>query len=299
MRDVEWKTFEVSVPGKWVLSGEHAVLRGATAVAFPHPEFSLRLQFTPSEEGGSPGASGLEIHPDWARSVILDLLQLVQDEQNARGREFHLPSGRLTLESSVPAGAGLGSSAALCVAVARWLSGPLGLPDAALLEFATHLEHRFHGKSSGMDVAACAIARPVSFVRGRGPTLLQLEHFPRFTFHDTGLRASTSECIRRVELLREEDPVSAIRADELMGRASRQILEGLSRFDRAGGATGGDGEALRLVADGMKSAHEAFLVWSLVPEKVQRELEDLQRRGALAVKLTGAGGGGFLVALWP
>ena len=112
-------------------------------------------------------------------------------------------------------------------------------------------------------------------------------------------RASPLEISRRVELLREEDPVSAIRADELMGRASRQILEGLSRFDRAGGATGGDGEALRLVADGMKSAHEAFLVWSLVPGKVQRELEDLQRRGALAVKLTGAGGGGFLVALWP
>ena len=125
------------------------------------------------------------------------------------------------------------------------------------------------------------------------------EPWPRVTVKQHTAAINYDTASMRVELLREEDPVSAIRADELMGRASRQILEGLSRFDRAGGATGGDGEALRLVADGMKSAHEAFLVWSLVPGKVQRELEDLQRRGALAVKLTGAGGGGFLVALWP
>jgi mevalonate kinase len=298
MRQGEWEKFEIHVPGKWVLAGEHAVLRGATAVAFPHSEFRLMLRFDPQLEGASSRDGSLEIHPEWARSVIMDLLQMVRDEQNSRGREFHFPSGRLTLESSVPSGAGLGSSAALCVAVARWLSATLGVPDASILEFATHLEHRFHGKSSGMDVAVCAVAKPISFVRGRGPTFLQLEHFPKFSFHDTGLRASTSECIRRVEQLREDDPVSAIRADELMSRASRLILEGLPQFDGAASETQRQA-ALKRVAEGMKSAHEAFLIWSLVPGKVQREIEDLYREGALAVKITGAGGGGFLVALWP
>jgi mevalonate kinase len=301
MRQGGWNKFIIRAPGKWVLSGEHAVLRGATAVAFPHPEFCLTLEFEPASEFASKGdgeGSGLEIQPEWARSVILDLLQMVRDEQNARGREFQFPAGRLMLESTVPSGAGLGSSAALCVAVARWLSEPLGVPDAGILEFATHLEHRFHGKSSGMDVAVCAVERPISFVRGRGPTFLQLKRFPKFTFHDTGLRASTSECIRRVEQLREDDPVSAIRADELMSRASRFVLEGLPAYDGASGQPASE-TALKRVAEGMKSAHEAFLIWSLVPGKVQREIEDLYRQGALAVKLTGAGGGGFLVALWP
>ncbi len=277
----KWPHFEVSAPAKWVLTGEHAVLRGATAVAFPHPDFSLRLAFVPESEGA------FEVVPETARSVILDLLHLVQDEQNARGREFQIPAGKLSLSSNIPSGAGLGSSAALCVAVARWLSEPLGIPEAGLLEFATHLEHRFHGKSSGMDIAVCAVGRPISFVRGRGPTLLGVQSFPHFTFHDTELRASTSECIRRVERLRDDDPVTAIRADELMAKASRQALEGLARSD------------LQLVADGMRSAHEAFLIWSLVPGAVQRQVEEFYRRGALAVKLTGAGGGGFLVALWP
>lgn len=298
MRQKVWDRFEIHVPAKWVLSGEHAVLRGATAVAFPHPDFQLILRFEPDQAVDLGNNASLEVRPHWAKSVILDLIQMVRDEQNARGREFHIPPGRLILESTIPSGAGLGSSAALCVALARWLSQPLGLPDAGILEFATHLEHRFHGKSSGMDVAVCAVEKPISFVRGRGPTLLPIGRFPSFTFHDTGLRASTSECIRRVEVLREEDPISAIRADELVSRASRSILEGLTLFDEAPGASERD-LALRRVADGMKSAHEAFLIWSLVPGQVQREIENLYREGALAVKLTGAGGGGFLVALWP
>ncbi|NDD91099.1 hypothetical protein EBZ37_03335 [bacterium] len=295
MRNREWVPFSTRCPGKWVLSGEHAVLRGATAVALPHPEFSLSLEFTP---GAASKESAFVVNPGWAASVIMDLLRLVQDEQNQRGHEFHFPVGKLVIQSTVPTGAGLGSSAALCVAVARWLSGPVGIPEAGILEFATHLEHRFHGKSSGMDVAVCAVQKPISFVRGRGPTLLQFEAFPKFTFHDTGLRASTSECIRRVEQLRDDDPVSAIRADEFMAKSSRLALEGLTRFDQAKDEDSRR-QASKLVSEGMKLAHESFLIWSLVPGKVQRDIEDLYRQGASAVKLTGAGAGGFLVALWP
>jgi mevalonate kinase len=95
-----------------------------------------------------------------------------------------------------------------------------------------------------------------------------------------------------------EDPISAIRADESMSRASRLVLEGLAHFDRIS-APGALDQALGLIAQGMKAAHESFLIWALVPGKVQRDIEALYRQGALAVKLTGAGGGGFLVALWP
>lgn len=292
-----WTLFRTLAPAKWVWVGEHSVLRGATAIAFPHPEFSLTLQFVP-EQGESRGRrdlSGLKIEPEWARSVIEDLLKSVQDEQHEQGREFALPVGRLTIDSTIPSGAGLGSSAALCVAIARWLSEPLGIPEAGLLEFATHLEHRFHGKSSGMDVAVCAIQKPLSFVRGRGPTLLQPAHFPKVTFHDTGLRATTSECIRRVDELRDEDPVAGIRADELMSRASRLTLETLPRL----GPPQGGAESLKKLGDALRMAHESFLIWRLVPASVQRLIEDLQRQGALGAKLTGAGGGGFVIAIWP
>ncbi|MEK6577816.1 MAG: hypothetical protein AABZ55_01200, partial [Bdellovibrionota bacterium] len=67
---MRWSRFETRVPGKWVLAGEHAVLRGGTAVTLPHPQFSLKLSF-------KPGGLGLRVVPVAAESVIRDLLGAV------------------------------------------------------------------------------------------------------------------------------------------------------------------------------------------------------------------------------
>jgi mevalonate kinase len=55
---------------------------------------------------------------------------------------------------------------------------------------------------------------------------------------------------------------------------------------------------LALIARSMKRAQECFATWQLIPGDAYRLAQDLERQGALAVKITGAGGGGFLVALW-
>ena len=282
-----WSTFETRVPGKWVLAGEHTVLRGGSAVALPHPDFSLKLSFTPGT------SSGLTVFPDSATAVIRDLLRAVEDRWQNEDRSFPKPQGELKLESTIPIGSGLGSSAALCVAMTRWLAGPLGIPAAEIQEFATQLEHRFHGRSSGMDIAVTSAGQPVAFSMERGAKALGVRSLPKFTFHDTGLRARTSDCVVKVEAFREENPILAMKTDELMGLATRNSTEGLIRF------SAGDPEGLRLLAQGMKQAQEAFYTWKLVPDEGRRLEADLFDQGALAVKLTGAGGGGFLVALWP
>ncbi len=38
---------ETIVHGKWILAGEHAVIRGFGALIFPIPSQQLRLQFNP------------------------------------------------------------------------------------------------------------------------------------------------------------------------------------------------------------------------------------------------------------
>jgi mevalonate kinase len=288
---VSGAAFRTTVPGKWVLAGEHAVLRGATAIALPHPEFRLELVF-------EPGRGALDVEPAAARPVIDELLLSVRDGWEAdaghEGRSFPGPEGRLRLHSTIPIGAGLGSSAALCVALSRWLADPLGIPPERRAEFARTLEHRFHGRSSGMDVAAVSAGEPISFVQDRGAERLRVRNLPRFTFHDTGLRTRTSECVYRVERFRERDPLAALRADESMGAASRLAMEGLMSYDR-----GDRDEGLAKLAEAMRRGQECFLAWELLPGEAKRLAEDLVRRGALAAKLTGAGGGGFVVALWP
>lgn len=277
-----WFRFQKKVPGKWVLAGEHSVLRGATAVALPHPEFGLTLTFEPDSSGR------LSVDPASAESTLLDLLEAVEENwQESHERSFPRPSGRLRIESTIPMGAGLGSSAALCVALAHWMSEPLGIPESELFEFAKSLEHRFHGKSSGMDVAVVTAGRPISFSMNQGARSLQIQALPKFTFHDTQHRARTSDCILRVEKLREENPFLGMKTDEKMATASRKATEGLIRSD------------LAVLTQAMKEAQECYYTWELVPGDAQRLEQELYRQGALAVKLTGAGGGGFLVALWP
>jgi mevalonate kinase len=283
-----WSSFRTQVPGKWVLSGEHAVLSGATAIALPHPEFKLLLDFQATRD------QELRIVPEDAREVIRELLLSLQDEQNLEGYSFLLPTGVLRLESTIPIGAGLGSSAALCVALTRWMAEPMRLSQDQWFEFAKRLEHRFHGKSSGMDIAVTSAKEPVSFSIARGAQTLGIRRIPAFTFHDTGLRARTSECVLRVERFREANPFLALKTDERMSAASCCALEGLSLYDR-GEFQGG----LNQIVKAMKEAQECFYSWELIPGAVQRLEKELLGKGALAVKLTGAGGGGFLVALWP
>ncbi len=284
-----WTPFQTRVRGKWVLAGEHAVLRGGSAIALPHPEFALELEFKPLAQSAS-----LEVIPESAQPVIQEILATVLDQ------EIAAPTGRLEIRSSIPIGAGLGSSAALCVAVGRWLSPILGLSTpSSLQEFATRLEHRFHGRSSGMDVAAIVAGEPISFIMkdGSGAIPLGVQKQPRFTFHDTGLRARTSDCVAKVEKLREKDPVLAEKLDRQMSAASQLALDGLVRYGSQSSSKEAK-EALEMIASAMRHAQECFYAWQLIPAEAKKLQAELLAKGALATKVTGAGDGGMIVALW-
>src|SRR4051812_1994384 len=119
---MSWPLFKTHVPGKWVLDGEHSVLRGGTAIALPYEEIGLTLSFEPGES-----IEGFSVMPQDAESLIKKLVSSVCSK---------IPNGKLKIESTIPIGAGLGSSAALCVALTQWLSEPLGIPNDQRIEFA-------------------------------------------------------------------------------------------------------------------------------------------------------------------
>ena len=291
---MKWTHFKTRVPAKWVLSGEHAVLRGATAIAIPHSSMGLELEFDPDFQPDFQKDRQIQVEPQSAQPLIRELLESIGESWEFGDRSFKMPVGRLKIESSIPIGAGLGSSAALCVALTRWISQPTNIGGPEQIELAKTLEHRFHGRSSGMDVAVISKGEPIAFTM-EGPKIksIGIKKLPRFTFHDTGLRARTSECVLRVEKFREEIPLVALKIDEAMGEASRYALEGLVRYD-----AGAEKEGLALLQKGMNQARECFYAWELMPGQAKRLEEDLLKQGALSVKMTGAGGGGMIVALW-
>lgn len=273
--------FKTTVPGKWVLAGEHTVLRGGSAVALPHPEYKLSLEFSPQK------INTLQVEPQSVEVTVLSLLERAQEVLKSKNILFDLPKGILKIESSIPTGAGLGSSAALCVALSRFVLAGL-LPNSQTpdeIDLARELEHVFHGKSSGMDVAVVSLEKPILFSMESGAKPLKISKFPSFLFVDTGLRSSTRDCVLKVEEKRKSNVGLATQWDEQMNLASSEVVQGLESND------------LHLLAQGMNRSQKVFESWGLVPSKVTEISKENTLKDKLAWRLTGAGDGGFLVAL--
>lgn len=282
---MNWAAFRTETTGKWVLTGEHSVLRGGTALALPLIDRRLHFSFYPGHS--------LQIHPEEARKPVLDLLCSLEEYCRKNDLSFSMPEGTITIQSEIPFGAGLGSSAALCVALVRWFSQQTPLTPEHTFTLARALEDTFHGQSSGMDVAVILAGEPISFSMQGGTRTLHIRHLPRFSLHDTGLRARTSDCIEQVQRLRNSNPTAAIAADETMAQASRKATEGLLLYD-----SGNHKSGLNILAEAINLAQSCFDQWDLVPAQARTLQTKLLAEGAKAVKMTGAGGGGMVVALW-
>jgi mevalonate kinase len=77
----------------------------------------------------------------------------------------------VTLDATVPAGAGLGSSAAMAIAVGRALLEfyDKAISDEALFDAAMASERVFHGNPSGLDHMAAMRGGVFRFLRGQPP----------------------------------------------------------------------------------------------------------------------------------
>ena len=266
--------------GKWILAGEHAVLRGGRALAFPLLSRCLKLTFEP--------ADGLDVTFTGPHGEEFKLLFAgVLDSALTRLKRSHPPRGRFVIDSSLPVGTGLGASAALCGSVARWCGAMGWLAEAEHYEFARGLEDLFHGESSGLDVAVSLGARGVRFTRGQPFETVSPNWWPRLYLSYSGQRGITSECVNKVKSLFLTDPGRAAEIDRQMGRAVELVDRALSNQNGFEG-----------FAEGIRLARGCFEEWNLCPPDVARHLDELTAAGAVAVKPTGSGGGGFVLSLW-
>jgi mevalonate kinase len=56
--------------------------------------------------------------------------------------------------------------------------------------------------------------------------------------------------------------------------------------------------ALSQLQQSINMARDCFAQWALIDSSAQAEMDRLLSQGALAVKPTGSGGGGYLLSLW-
>ncbi len=283
---------KLEVPGKWILAGEHTVLRGGRALVFPLHSRQLRLSFHHDQTG----AISLELSGEHGEEVQFLIWSVLEKACELLSIKRTSLSGLLKIQSEIPVGSGLGASAALCVAVSRWLVSLGFLESDRVFVFARTLENLFHGESSGVDVAVAASRESLIFTRQEDSNKPLFEPFsplwsPRIYLSYTGLRGMTKDCVLKVKHLLNEDPQSAGKIDNDMKLATEIAIKALSTSN----VTEGEKE----LAAAMSLAQSAFQRWGLVPSQVQQQIDRLREAGALAVKLTGSGSGGYLISLWP
>ncbi|MGE0634500.1 MAG: mevalonate kinase [Pseudobdellovibrionaceae bacterium] len=279
--------------GKWILAGEHSVLRGSPALAFPLKGLELELKYWKSEKSLHVEFSGK--HGEELQLLFFGVLEkALENLKIDRG----LIRGEVSLFNQIPIGAGLGASAALCVAVSRWL-GHLGyIPEKDHYEFSRNLENLFHGESSGVDIAVSLLGTGIRFLREGEKTPLRLNWQPQLYVSYTGKRGVTSECVAKVKALIAKDPDEGALIDYEMRRAvalCEKALCGKSLFEKE--IKKPESEE-RVLKEALDLAQSCFDRWNLSSPPVRDHMKDLLMAGALSVKPTGSGDGGYVLSYW-
>ncbi|MGB5501327.1 MAG: mevalonate kinase [Polyangiales bacterium] len=270
--------------GKVILLGEHAVVyrcpaiavgieRGVTAEATAGERNILRL---------SPW--GLALEPDPSGSEPLErafaaALALYRER----------PPLEVSAQVELPAGAGLGCSAAIGVAVLDAIDEALSIKRSRteLGEAALVWERIFHGNPSGIDNAMSAIGGVALYRRGDPLQPLRSNKPLHLVIGYSGESSSTKEMVASVARQLEDDPKrvnKAFDAIEVLVRNAKLAIEA------------GDHIALGQLLD---LNHTILSSLMLCTSKLDEMCQTARAAGALGAKMTGAGGGGCMFALAP
>jgi mevalonate kinase len=263
--------------GKIVLLGEHAVVYGMPAIA-AGISLGAIARATPSEVGSLRIAEREATAGDGS-----ELMAALEQTCRALGAGPR----RVEVDVTVPLGSGLGGSAAIGVAVSRALLSSLGEPETAarVLAGANAWEQVFHGNPSGVDAAAAYAGGCIWFTKATGPEPLFVDVPLRLAICLAGPPASTKQMVESVQRLGERRP-------DLLGKSLagiESLVKNAKLCIQAGDITG----------LGQLMNYNQMLLSGLflsTPE-IERACSIAREAGALGAKLTGAGGGGAVIAL--
>jgi len=268
-------------PAKAIITGEHFVVHGAWALAAALQR-KVRVVVEPTSE--------FEVISNlFGKSASPELLPASRVVKEM-AREFSIkPTVRVTVSSDVPGGAGLGSSAATMVAVASAFSklNSLGLTVPEIVDCAMVGERSIHGNPSGIDPAICAHGGVILFRTAEAPKKVSFGGTRSLILSYSGLKRSTKGQIGHVSKMKERYPGMFEGLAAGMSELSLRASEMLRADDMKGLGT-------------LMTVNHATLMSLGVSNDALDEMVDLLlSMGSYGAKLTGAGGGGSVLAVAP
>jgi mevalonate kinase len=277
-----------SAPGKIILFGEHAVVYGRPALAIPVTQIHADVEVSDSSRNGIwINAPDVNLHAELntlpsdhpIASIIHNFLFL--------SRVSPFPNLEINISSTIPVASGLGSGAAVTVALTRALSSHFNYPmsEENINAFAYEIEKLYHGTPSGIDNTVVTYAKPVYFVKEQPIETFRVGKPFTIVIGDTGISAPTKESVSDVRRLwlsdkpRWESIFDKIAEISLTAR--RAIEQG--HWELLGGL--------------MNENHRLLQEMTVSSAALDKLVSAACKAGALGAKMSGGGRGGNMIAL--
>lgn len=271
---------------KIILIGEHSVVYGQPAIALPLTTIQAEAQLFFTQDGSQLLKSSYFDGPinkmPPAMNGLLHLIKTILVQEHQEKSSFILK-----IKSRLPAERGMGSSAAVAIAIIRCLYDAFGLQltHSQTLRLANISETDTHKNPSGLDAATAASENPIWLIRQRELVPLPITMNAYLLICDSGVKGQTGKAIKIVQDNLNHAPEETNDHLEQLGRLSTAVRKQLAENDIYG-----LGRTLT-----MAQSHLTKIGVS------SQNLEDLialaLQNGSLGSKLTGGGRGGCFINL--
>ncbi|HJD15671.1 MAG TPA: mevalonate kinase [Candidatus Enterococcus stercoripullorum] len=270
--------------GKIILIGEHSVVYGKKAIAFPFAGVGIHttVQKKPTIHIQSKYFSGTldEMKQIASMHNLVLLIEVLQ-------KNLALPNFNLSIQSSIPSERGMGSSAAVAVSIVRaifdWQN--LALDNKTLLKYVDYSEQIAHDNPSGIDAAATSGTQPILFEKGQPFEAFPLNVDAYLLVADTGIKGQTRQAVKDVATLVNQK-----------GQSVQAIIDQLGDLTLEAKTAIIQNQAKRL-GQIMTASHHLLQKLTVSNQTLDEAVEIALDNHALGAKLTGGGRGGCLIVL--
>ncbi|MCG7844178.1 MAG: mevalonate kinase [Methanomassiliicoccales archaeon] len=276
------RLWETSAPAKVILLGEHAVVYGQPAVSVAIG-LRLRCQIRPSSISSLNGVP-LTSHNYSYVSACLD--------------KRRAGPTAVTTDSDFPSGSGLGSSAAVTVALLAAIARTQGgWDEATVAREAFEVESEVQGRASPIDTSTCAHGHGIMVKRERGEDFLweMSRDTRRWCVHDL----KVPEMTLVIGFTGRSAPTGALvaKVGRYVGHSTfaREVIEEIGQVTEEGVRHLIKGDLVSLGRDMVKD-HKLLAILGVSSPELDK-LVAATLPYSYGAKLTGAGGGGSMVCL--
>lgn len=279
---------KASAPGKVILFGEHFVVYGVKAILC-----AINKRITVSAEkidenkiSIKSNIGDLELETGKSISEINSPLKPFYYLANKMIQTHNQTSGvKISVESEIPLGVGLGSSSACCVAGAAAISRLFTeTSKEEILKLAIEAEKTIFENTSGADCTVCTYGGLMEYDKKNGFTKIESEPNFHLVIANSNIEHTTETIVAGVKKVKDqnEQEFSKLCDDEL--KLVEDVLQLLKENN-----TKELGQKI--------TQNQVYLETIGISNEKLREMIQIGQKSSFGAKITGAGGGGCIFAL--